>query len=361
MSSDIWFPLVPQYFRRIWRHCNAAVTRTVDRMNTIDAPTRNLIHMRLLAAIFAALTITPAVADYPERPIRIIVPFAAGAGTDAVARFTAQKLEEQLKQPVIVENRVGASGAIGTQAVATASADGYTLLFVASPFTTVAAATPGIANYDPVKQFAPIALIAAGPLVWIANAQAPYASMRDMIAYAKANPGKLAYGSAGAGGVNHLALELFKIKTSVEILHVPYKGIAPAMTDLLGGSIAVLTGTIPAVLPHVKSGKARALAVTGDKRSPLMPDVPTTKEAGANGAEVYNYWGLVAPAGTPAAVLARLNAEIQKFLAQKDVQERLAGDGVDLTPGGPERLATFIANDFSNWKKLVTDARLKLE
>ena len=315
----------------------------------------------LVLVMVAAFSSAPALAEYPDRPIKLIVPFAAGAGTDAVARFTAQKLEEQLKQPVVVENRVGASGAIGTQAVANAAADGYTLLFVASPFTTVAAATPAAANYDPIKQFVPIALIAAGPLVWIANAQAPFTSIRELIAYAKANPGKLAYGSAGTGGVNHLALELFKLKTGTDILHVPYKGIAPATTDLLGGSIMTLTGTIPAVLPHVKSGKARALAVTGDKRSPLMPDVPTMRETGANGTEVYNYWGLVAPVGTSAAIVQRLNSEVQKFLAQKDVQERLASDGVDLTPGGPERLAAFIANDYNGWKKLVADARLKLD
>ena len=310
--------------------------------------------------LFATLGAT-AFADYPDRPVKIIVPFAAGAGTDAVARFTAIKLEAQLKEAVVVENRVGASGAIGTQAVANAAPDGYTLLFVASPFTTVAAATPMAANYDPVKQFAPVALIAAGPLVWIASSQAPFTSMREMIAFAQANPGKLAYGSAGSGGVNHLALELFKLKTGTDILHVPYKGIAPATTDLLGGSIALLTGTIPAVLPHIKGGKARALAVTGDRRSALMPDVPTMREAGANGAEVYNYWGLVAPIGTPAAIVNRLNAEVQKFLAQRDVQERLASDGVELTPGGPERLAAFIANDYNGWKKLVADARLKVE
>ncbi len=319
---------------------------------------------RFASLVFALSTVfssSQALAEYPDRPIKLIVPFAAGAGTDAVARFMAQKLEEQLKQSVVVENRVGASGAIGTQAVANAAPDGYTLLFVASPFTTVAAATPATANYDPIKQFVPIALIAAGPLIWIANAQAPFTSMREMIAYARANPGKLAYGSAGAGGVNHLALELFKLKTGTDILHVPYKGIAPATVDLLGGSIMTLTGTIPAVLPFVKSGKARALAVTGDKRSQLMPDVPTMKEAGANGTEVYNYWGLVAPVGTTTAIVQRLNSEVQKILAQKDVQERLASDGVDLTPGGPERLAAFIANDYNGWKRLVADAKLKLE
>ena len=317
--------------------------------------------MRIICSALSVLFAAFAFADYPDKPIKIIVPFAAGAGTDAVARFTALKLEVLLKQPVIVENRAGASGAIGTQFVANAAADGYTLLFVASPFTTVAAATPTVANYDPIKQFAPIALIAAGPLVWIANAQAPFTSMREMIAFAQANPGRLAYGSAGSGGVNHLALELFKLKTGTDILHVPYKGVAPATTDLLGGSIALLTGTIPAVLPHVKGGKVRALAVTADKRSPLLPDVPTMKEAGSNGTEVYNYWGLVAPVGTPAVVVNRLNAEVQKFLAQKEVQERLAGDGVDLTPGGPERFAAFITNDYDGWKKLVADAKLKID
>ncbi|TAG44766.1 MAG: tripartite tricarboxylate transporter substrate binding protein [Betaproteobacteria bacterium] len=318
-------------------------------------------NMRFFSALITALVATSACAQFPDRPIKLIVPFAAGAGTDAVARFVAQKLEVEVKQPIVVENRVGASGAIGTQAVAAAPADGYTLLFIASPFTTVAAATPQIANYDPVKQFAPVALIATGPLVWITGEKAPFASMREMITFAKANPGKLSYGSAGAGGVNHLALELFKAKTGTDILHVPYKGIAPATTDLLGGSISLLTGTIPAVLQHVKSGKARALAVTGDKRSALLPDVPTMKEAGANGTEVYNYWGIVAPQGTPAPIVARLNTEVQKLLAQKEVQERLTGDGVELTPGGPDRLTSFINSDFNGWKKLVIDAKLKIE
>ncbi len=317
--------------------------------------------MRFLVALLSFVVAAAAFAQYPDKPIKLIVPFAAGAGTDAVARFVAQKLETELKQPIVVENRVGASGAIGTQAVAAAPADGYTLLFVASPFTTVAAATPQIANYDPIKQFAPIALIATGPLVWITHEKAPFASMREMLAFGKANPGKLSYGSAGAGGVNHLALELFKAKMGVDILHVPYKGIAPATTDLLGGSINLLTGTIPAVLPHIKSGKARALAITGEKRSALLLDVPTMKEAGATGTEVYNYWGIVAPQGTPAPVVTRLNSEVQKMLSQKDVQERLLGDGVELTPGGPDRLAAFIASDFNGWRKLVVDAKLKIE
>jgi tripartite-type tricarboxylate transporter receptor subunit TctC len=328
-------------------------------MRTLAVAVRRLTVVASVLAAGAASTVFAQ--TYPDKPIKLIVPFAAGAGTDTVARFMAQRMEAELKQPVVVENKVGASGAIGTQDVARAQADGYTLLFVASPFTTVAAATPQIAKYDPVAQFTPVALIATGPLVWITNSQAPFASMREMIAHSRANPGKLSYGSAGAGGVNHLALELFKNRTQTDILHVPYKGIAPATTDLLGGSIHLLTGSIPAVLPHVKSGKARALAITGDRRSTLMPDVPTVGESGASGTEVYNYWGIVAPASTPAAVVARLNGVVQKLLAQKDVQDRLINDGVELTPGGPERLAQFIANDFNGWKKLVQQAELKIE
>lgn len=300
-------------------------------------------------------------AQFPDRPIKLIVPFAAGAGTDAVARFVAQKLEGELKQPVVVENRAGASGAIGTQFVASAPADGYTLLFVASPFTTVAAATPDVAKYDPVRGFAPVALIATGPLVWAASEKAPFNSLREMIAYAKANPGKLSYGSAGTGGVNHLALELFKARTGTDILHVPYKGIAPATTDLLGGSIQLLTGSIPAMLPHFKAGKAKPLAVTGARRVPQLSDVPTVAEAGAPGTEVYNYWGIVAPLGTPQPILNRLNADVQKILTMRDVQERLTADGVELTPGGPERLASFIADDFNGWRKLVANGNLRFD
>ncbi|MCS6995811.1 MAG: tripartite tricarboxylate transporter substrate binding protein [Casimicrobiaceae bacterium] len=317
--------------------------------------------LRVLVALVFALTVGVAQAQYPERPIKLIVPFAAGAGTDAVARFLAQKLEAELKLPIVVENRAGASGAIGTQYVASAAPDGYTLLFVASPFTTVAAATPEVAKYDPVRGFTPVALIAAGPLVWAASEKAPFNTLREMIAYAKANPGKLSYGSAGTGGVNHLALELFKARTGTDILHVPYKGIAPATTDLLGGQIQLLTGSIPAMLPHFKAGKAKPLAVTGTRRVPQLPDVPTVAEAGAPGTEVFNYWGIVAPAGTPQPIVARLNAEVQKILAQRDVQERLTADGVELTPGGPERLASFIANDYNGWRKLIAEAKLRFD
>ena len=297
---------------------------------------------------------------YPAKPIRLIVPFPPGAGTDSTARFIAQKLGEQMGATIVVDNRTGAGGAIGAEAAAHADADGYTLLFVASPFTTVAAASAK-PTYDPVNQFAGIALIATGPLVYVTNNAVPAPSMRELLALAKEKPGTLNYGSAGNGGINHLALELLKMRTGTNIVHVPYKGIGPATIDLLSNQIQLLTGTVPAVLPFVKDGRVRALAVTGARRSPLLPDVPTMAEAGVAGYEVYNYWGLVAPVGTPRDVVAKLNAEVQKLLAITEVREKLERDGVELTPSGPERMQAFIGADIAAWKKLITEGKLVLE
>ncbi len=298
--------------------------------------------------------------NYPSKPIRLIVPFPPGAGTDAVARLIAQKLGEQMNATIVVDNRTGAGGAIGADLVAHADPDGYTLLFVASPFTTVAASSsnPG---YDPVKQYTGVALIATGPLVLVANTALPATSMKELIALAKAKPGTLNYGSAGNGGVNHLALELLKARTGADIVHVPYKGIGPATIDLLSGQIQLLTGTVSAVAPYIAQGRVRALAVTGARRSPQLPDVPTMKEAGVPNYEVYNYWGLVAPVTTPHDIVARLNSEVQKLLANSEIRERLERDGVDLTPGGPERMQTFIAADMAAWRKLIVEAKLQLD
>jgi tripartite-type tricarboxylate transporter receptor subunit TctC len=261
---------------------------------------------------------------------------------------------------IVVDNRTGAGGAIGAELVARADPDGYTLLFVASPFTTVAAASAAAA-YDPVKQYAAIALIATGPLVFVTSQAVPASSMGELIALARARPGTLNYGSAGAAGINHLALELLKVRTGTDIVHVPYKGIGPATIDLLSGQIQLLTGTVPAVVPYVSQGRLKALAVTGAKRSALLPETPTMQEAGIAGYEVYNYWGLVAPANTPRDVIARLNAEVQKMLATPEVRDRLERDGVELTPGGPERMQAFIASDLAGWRRLITEAKLVLE
>jgi len=313
--------------------------------------------MLALALALAAQAQTP---SYPTRPIRLIVPFPPGAGTDTVARFVAQRLGDALKTTIVVDNRTGAGGAIGAAEAARADPDGYTLLFVAGPFTTVAAASknPG---YDPVKQFVAVAPIAAGPLAFVVSRNVPADTMREFLALARRNPGTLNYGSAGTGSINHLALELLRARTGTDIVHVPYKGIAPATQDLLSGQIQAITASIPATLPYVAQQRVKVLAVTGARRAPLLPDVPSWQEAGVDNADVINYWGIVAPAGTPRDVVARLNAETQKILAQPEVRERLEKEGAELIPGPPEKLAALIEADLDRWKKLIADANLQLE
>lgn len=315
-----------------------------------------------LAVIAAALLAgAPALAqDYPAKPIRIVVPFTPGAGTDTVARFVAQRLAEEMKASIVVENKTGAGGAIGAAEVAAAAPDGYTLLFVASPFTTVAASAknPG---YDPVRQFAPVAPIAVGPLAFVVGKDVPVNSMREFVALAKSSPGKLNYGSAGAGSVNHLALELLNARAGIVVVHVPYRGIADATKDLLGGSIQSMTASIPATLPLAADKRVKVLAVTGPKRIMQMPDVPSWAEEGIANANVINYWGVVAPAGTPGAVVARLNAAMQKILAQPDVRERLVREGAEVVSGSPEQLGAIIEGDLAHWKKLIAEAKLSFE
>ena len=319
---------------------------------------------RALAVTLIALAATPAMtfaqSGYPTKPIRLVVPFPPGAGTDTVARFVAQKLAESMGATIVVENKTGAGGAIGAAEAAKAEPDGYTLLFVASPFTTVAASAkaPG---YDPLRQFVPVAPIAAGPLAFVVNPDVPAATMREFIAYARQHPGKVNYGSAGPGSVNHLALELFKVRTGTDIVHVPYRGIADATKDLLGGQLQAMTASIPATLPQLAERRVRVLAVTGDRRIAQLPDVPSWQEQGVADANVVNYWGIVAPVGTPQEVVAKLNAATQKVLAQPDVKARLEREGAELIPGPPERLGGVIERDLAGWKKLIADAKLTFE
>jgi tripartite-type tricarboxylate transporter receptor subunit TctC len=318
--------------------------------------------IRFLALVLAAAVSWTATAQepYPSRPIRLIVPFPPGAGTDSVARFVGQKLSEALKVPIVIENKTGAGGAIGATEAARADPDGYTLLFVAGPFTTVAASAknPG---YDPVKQFVPVAPIAAGPLAFVVGIEIPANSMREFIALAKRKPGALNYGSAGAGSINHLALELLNVRAGTNIVHVPYRGIADATKDLIAGNIQAMTASIPATLPQVAAKKMKVLAVTGAKRIPQLPDVPSWQEEGVPNANVINYWGIVAPAGTPPAIVAKLNAETQKVLAQPEVRERLEREGAEIISGPPERLGTLIETDLAGWKALIVEAKITLE
>lgn len=297
---------------------------------------------------------------YPERAVKIVVPFAPGAGTDAMGRLIAQKLGEVLGGTFVVDNRAGASGAIGTQYVAQAPADGYTLLLVASPFTTVAASLPS-AGYDPLRQFAPVGLIASGPLVWAANTKLPANNMKELITLAKQKPGALNYGSAGSGGVNHLVLESLKARTGTYITHIPYRGIAPATMDMIGGQIQLVTGTIPALLPFIKNGSVKPLAVTSAKRSSVLPDVPSMSESGLVGFDVLNYFAISAPAGTPPAIINTLNAAINKIVTMPDVLARFKTDAVDPAPGTPAQLGHFIEADYRAWVNVVKTQNLKIE
>jgi tripartite-type tricarboxylate transporter receptor subunit TctC len=320
---------------------------------------RLLLAFATLAA--AALTAPAAFAQgYPAKPIRLVVPFPPGAGTDTVARFVAQKLGEAMHATIVIENRTGAGGAIGAVEVAKAEPDGYTLLFVASPFTTVAASSRQ-AGYDPVKQFVPVAPIALGPLAFVVNPDLPVATMREFIDYARRNPGKINYGSAGPGSVNHLALELLMARTGTQIAHVPYRGIADATKDLLGGQLQAMTASIPATLPLAAEKRVKVLAVTGDKRIPQLPDVPSWQEQGVADANVINYWGIMAPVGTPREAIARVNAGVQQVLAQPDVKARLEREGAELIPGAPERLGALVERDLASWRRLITEARLAFE
>ncbi len=315
--------------------------------------------LALSAATLPAWAQSPAT-NFPERPVKIIVPFAPGAGTDAMGRLVALKLGEVMGGTFVVDNKVGASGAIGTQYVAQQPADGYTLLLVASPFTTVAASLP-TAGYDPLRHFAPVGMIASGPLVWAANTSLPANNMRELVALAKQRPGALNYGSAGAGGVNHLVLELLKSKTGTYITHIPYRGVAPATMDMIAGQVQLVTGTIPALLPFIKDGRVKPLAVTSARRSSALPDVPSMTEAGYPGIDVVNYFALMAPAGTPVAVIEKLNLAINKLVLLPEVVARFKADAVEAAPGSPALLGHFIEADYRAWRNVVSMQNLKIE
>ena len=315
----------------------------------------------LVASAAVAVAAQAQTPSYPlSKTVKIIVPFAAGAGTDAMGRLMAQKLGEVMNGTFVVENRTGASGAIGTQFVAQSPADGYTLLLVASPFTTVAASLP-TAGYDPLLQFAPVGMIASGPLVWAANTSLPVSDMSGLVKLAKQKPGVLNYGSAGNGGVNHLVLELLKSRTGTFITHIPYRGVAPAVMDMIGGQIQFVTGTIPALLPFIKDGRIKPLAVTSARRSSALPDVPSMSEAGFAGIDVLNYFALMAPSGTPLAVINALNAAINKVVAMPDVLARFRADAVEPATGSPALLGNFIEADYRAWRNVVKTQNLKLD
>lgn len=307
------------------------------------------------SVLAAALLPLGARADgaWPQRTIRFIVPFGTGASTDTVARFVAGKLSERLGQQVIVENRVGAGGIIGTSYVAGQPADGYTFLFQSSPYMTapLLKKTP---PYDPTRELLPVGMVGSGPFMIVIRPDMKATNLREFIDLARVQP--MSYGSAGVGTINHLGGELFNRMAKVNLLHVPYTGLGAAITDFLGGSTQMLVASFPAALPHVRAGKMRALAVTGDQRSPLLPDVPTAAEAGLPGYRVDSWWGLLAPRSLPAPILKRMNTELNAIVATPEAAELLARDGATPRPGSPEAFAQAIAAEVPRWRQLIQEA-----
>jgi tripartite-type tricarboxylate transporter receptor subunit TctC len=310
-----------------------------------------------LAAVAAALALAPlaaqAQAPFPAKPITIIVPFSAGGTTDILARVVGQYMSKDLGQPVIVDNRAGAAGNIGAQIVARAAPDGYTLLMGTVGTHAINQSLYKKMPFDPIKDFAPLSRVALVPNLLVANPSQPYKTVKEMIAYAKANPGKITFASSGNGTSIHLSGELFQHMAGVEMQHIPYRGSAPAVTDLIGGQTAVMFDNMPSSIAYVKSGKLRALAVTTPKRSPALPDVPTIAEAGLPGYSATSWFGLLAPASTPAPVVGKLNASILKALADPEVKKKLAEQGAEPHGEKPEQFAEFIRSETAKWGKTV--------
>jgi tripartite-type tricarboxylate transporter receptor subunit TctC len=297
---------------------------------------------------------------YPDKPVKLVVPFPPGGPTDIVGRLVAQKLAEGIGQPVVVENRPGAGGTVGSTAVARAPADGYTLLYGSTTLAIAPSLYRDLA-YDPRTAFAPISLVSRGPIIAAVNAQLPAKTLKDFIALAKSSPGRINYGSAGSGTPPHLAAELFKTVAGVDLVHVPYKGGGPAVSDLAGGQVQVCFEGLPTLLPHIKSGKVRALAITGAKRDPALPEVPTFAEAGLPGYDA-NFWnGLVAPAGTPAEVIARLNSVLVQALATPEVHAALVRLGLEAAGTTPQQFGDFIAAEIDKWARVVKASGAKID
>jgi len=298
--------------------------------------------------------------DYPGKPIRIIVPYPPGGFNDTLARTLGHRLTQKWGQPVIVDNRPGAGSTIGTNLAAKASPDGYTLLIASFAFAVNPALYASL-PYDPDRDFAPIVLAATTPNLLVVNPQLPVQSIKDLVAFAKANPGKLNYASAGNGSSNHLSMELFKMLTGIDIVHVPYKGSAPAVNDLMGGQVNLMFDNAPNVLQQVKAGKLRALAVSSKQRLPIVKELPSVAEAGVPGFDVSVWFGVLAPANTPRSVIHRLNTEINAILQLSQIRQDFTNQGVETAGGTPEEFALFLAAQRTKWFKVVKESGVKAE
>ncbi len=320
--------------------------------------------MRTTALALLAFALWPAAAfaqPYPAKPIRFIVPFTPGGGNDTIARLIGQKLAAATGQQVLIDNRPGAGGAIGAEAAAKSAADGYTI-FLAG------VATHGInpnlrkkLSYDPVRDFDPVSLIASAPLLVVIHPSLPVKSVKQLVALAKAQPGKINYASNGAGGSSHMAVELFKSMTGTSLVHIPYKGLAPALTELLSGEVQLMFSSAVSMLPQVKAGKLRAIAMTGARRSPAIPDIPTVAEAGIPGYETGSWYGIVAPAGTPRPAIDRLSREVIAIVHAPDITKRLEDEAIIPVGSTPEEFTAHIRNELARWAKVIKQSGIQLD
>jgi tripartite-type tricarboxylate transporter receptor subunit TctC len=317
----------------------------------------------VMAIVVTTLAAPSAIAQatYPNKPVRVVVPFPAAGTTDILARAAAQKLSETWGQQAIVDNRPGAGGNIGSELVAKSAPDGYTLLMGTVGTHAINPSLYPKMPYDHVKDFVPVILVAGVPNVLVVNPSMQVNSVQELIAYAKANPGKLNFASSGNGTSIHLSGELFKVMTGVQMAHVPYKGSAPALTDLMGGQVQLMFDNLPSSLAFIKAGRLRALAVTSAQRSPALPDVPTVAESGVPGFEASSWFGLLAPAGTPRDIVTKINADTAKWLSSPDAKEKLAAQGAAVAGGSPEDFAKHIQAETAKWARVVKESGAKIE
>ncbi len=321
---------------------------------------------RRAAARCASLTICVALAAaahaqsaYPSRPIKLIAPVQPGGGVDLVARQIGERLGKAVGQPVVVENMSGGGGVVGSLATARAAPDGYTLMV---GYVGTHGTNPAVRKlpYDAIRDFTAIAMVGGTPNVLVVPPSVGASSLREFIAYAKANPGKLSYGSSGQGTLTHLAMEQLKLAADFDMVHVPYRGIGPAFVDILGGQTQAMFPGLAAALPHIKAGKIKALAVTGTRRHPLLPDVPTFAESGFPGFDGVQWYGIVGPAGLPAPVVGRLNEEINRMLDAPELRERLSGEALEPMPMTPEQFGKYIRDDVAKWSRLAAERKIQI-
>ena len=313
------------------------------------------------AVVLAALPLAAhAQASYPDKPVRFIVPYPPGGGTDVIARIVQEKFAQALAQPVLIENRGGAAGSLGTDIAAKSAADGYTVLFTLSSHTINPAIYAKL-PFDTVKDFLPIGTVASLPQILVANPQVPANTVAELTALAKAKPGTLSFASVGNGSPGHLAGELYKLRTGTQLVHIPYRGGGPAVTDVMGGQVPLLWVSIPAAAQFVKTGKLKALAVSTTKRSAAFPDVPTMQEAGVADFEVDSWYAMFVPAKTPKAVVDKLNRALNAVVSQPEIKERLLAQGSEGVGGTPEALGKMVDAELPRWAKLAKDANIRAE